>query len=46
MYSRYKKNRKVCKLEKIDENIIFIEKNIEYNEYNQISIMKKYMKYI
>ena len=40
MYSRYKKNRIIKKLEKIDENNIFIEKN-QYNEYNQISIMKK-----
>ena len=43
MYSQYKKKRIVFKLEKIDEDKIFIEKNNnkQYNEYNQISIIKK-----
>ena len=41
MYSNYKKKRKISKLEKIDEDSIFIEKQIEYNEYNQINIIEK-----
>jgi len=44
MYSHYKKKRRVCKLDKIDEENIYIEKNhsnYHYNEYNQISIMNK-----
>lgn len=43
MYSQYKKKRIVFKLDKIDEDKIFIEKNNnkQYNEYNQISIIKK-----
>jgi hypothetical protein len=41
MYSNYKKKRKISKLEKIDEDKIFIEKKIEYNEYNQINIIEK-----
>jgi hypothetical protein len=46
MKTFYKKNkRKICLLEKIDENEIFIEINSEkYNNYNQISIIEKIMK--
>jgi len=42
MYLHYKKKRRVFKLDKIDEEKIYIE-NIhpKYNEYNQISIMDK-----
>jgi hypothetical protein len=40
---KYKKNKKIIhKLEKIDENKIFVEiNNKKYNEYNQISIIEK-----
>jgi hypothetical protein len=42
MYLHYKKKRRVCKLDKIDEENIYIEKiHYKYNEYNQISIMDK-----
>lgn len=41
MYSNYKKKRKISKLEKIDEDSIFIEKQVKYNEYNQINIIEK-----
>jgi len=43
MYSQYKKKKIVLKLDKIDEDKIFIEKNInnKYNEYNQKNIIKK-----
>jgi len=45
MKTFYKKNkRKICLLEKIDENEIFIEINSKkYNNYNQISIIEKIM---
>jgi|688.fasta_scaffold01450_34 hypothetical protein len=41
MYSNYIKKRKISKLEKIDEDSIFIEKQVKYNEYNQINIIEK-----
>jgi hypothetical protein len=44
MYLQNKKKRRLCKLDKIDEEKIYIEKkysNYHYNEYNQISIMNK-----
>jgi hypothetical protein len=40
MYSQYKKKKIVLKLDKIDEDKIFIEKNIN-NKYNQKNIIKK-----
>ena len=54
MYSFYKnKKRKIHILEKIEEEKIFLginENKTEYNEYNQINIMKKlyelYIKFI
>jgi hypothetical protein len=33
--------KKIRILDKIDENEIFIENNVKYNSYNQISIIEK-----
>lgn len=51
MYLYYKK-RKINKMDRIDEEKIYIEKNNyqKYNEYNQINIIEKiydlYLKFI